>query len=197
VTRAEYLPLLLACPLSEYEGTADKTPVKVLPYRALDTFLEDRSSFAKKYGALDPALADRLWRILRFTDAVRIGRKTMLIEAAEAYLDAAEVERASKEPAAYLQDRVNRIAAKAELVLWEERRSGELSVGILCPDIAIATAVLVMFRVGSAQPGEKGQCLICKKLFIRKSGHRRRTCSDGCRMTLSRRGRQRKTQPRR
>ena len=166
--------------------------MKTVPYRALDHFLSDRAGFEQRYGVLDPDKADRLARILKFTDAVRIGSATKLEAVAELYLHPSEVRRALEDPAAYLQGRVNPIASKAEPVLWKESKSKRLSAAIFCPDILVATAVLTLFRIASTQPGGTGQCVICGKLLFRERGYRRRTCSDRCRTKLSRKNRQRR-----
>jgi len=196
VTKTRYLPLLIPCPQTEREGTVavwqgDKfeggKPVKTLHYRALDLFGKDAGAFQKKYGPLTPDERQRLRNFLKFADAVRQGGKSKLTHAAEKYLYlyGQEATEAVQDPLAYLQDHVNR-TAKAPVVLWQERKSKELAAGIFCEDILIGTAVLVLFRIASAQAGETGECVVCKKVFVREHGDRRKTCSDKCRKQKSR-----------
>ena len=189
MTETKYLPLLIPCSGDEGEGTMLGKPVRTIPYRALDLFLSNGRAFEEKYGALDPKKAARLRNFLKFTDAVRISSRSRLAVSAKLYLFESEVANATRDPSAYLQNRLNPIASKAAPVLWQERKSQELSAGIFCKDISIATAVLTLFRIASAQAGETGECVVCKKLFVRERGYRRRTCSDRCRMSLSRENR--------
>jgi hypothetical protein len=186
VTETKYLPLLIPCREAEREGSIEGKSVKTLPYRALDLFVKDVGAFEKNYGALASDEIERLAKFLKFAEATRAGSGSRLIEAAKNYLHPSELNQATRNPLAYLQDRVNRIASEAALVLWQERKSKELSAGIFCKDVSIATAVLVLFRIAAAQAGETGECLVCKKVFVRERGNRRRTCSDKCRMSLSR-----------
>jgi hypothetical protein len=188
VTETRYLPLLIPCQETEREGTVEGKPVKTLPYRALDLFVKDAKAFEGKYGALAIEEIERLEIFLKIADAVREGSRSKL-HSAMAYLFPEERDKVTRNPLAYLQDRVNGMRRKAALVLWQERKSKELSAGIFCADISIATAVLVLFRIASAQAGETGECLVCKKVFVRERGYRRKTCSDRCRVSLSRQNR--------
>jgi hypothetical protein len=189
VTETRYLPLLILCSENEREGTVEGEPVKTLPYRALDLFDTNGEAFERKYGPLEVDEIEwlrELLSVLRFADAVQAGSRPRMFDSNGVNLYPDLPTQGKKNPLAYLQNQVNEKAREAALVLWQERKNKELSAGIFCKDIGIAAALLLLFRIASAQAGETGECLICKKLFVRERGNRRRTCSDKCRMSLSR-----------
>lgn len=189
MTPLKYLPLLIPCSPNELEGNVGETLVRTLPYRALELFEKDPRAFEKLYGVLSPEKIKRLGNLLKFAEASLHDAGPNVAEAAEKCLFPIERAAAVKDPAAYVQKRINPIAGKAHPVLWRGRKSNQLSPGLLCQDISVATAVLLLFRLTSSTAGATGECVICGKVFVRERGSRRKTCSDRCRMRLSRKNR--------
>jgi hypothetical protein len=90
-----------------------------------------------------------------------------------------------KDPFGFLEKQISQRCKGASLVLWKQT-NGTLSAGILCKTGMLeALYVLVLFQLGSGQTSKTGECVVCGKIFDRKRGLLRKTCSTRCRKRAS------------
>jgi hypothetical protein len=183
VTDATHPPLLIKCETFEQEGSFRGSPVKTLPYGALELFEKNRKEFDKKCAPLALDEIDDLKEFLENANLVMQGDEDYVARACESY--PIEKYEAPKD----LQSLVSWGADRAKLVLWRERKTKRLNAGILCTDIMEAIRVLILFRF-AAKALKTAECVVCGKTFERQRGDRRKTCSSKCRTRKSRSGKQ-------
>jgi hypothetical protein len=173
--------------------------VQVLPGDVLALFRKKSEEFQVRYGETVTYQETRLLRgFLQLMDAVKNCKHSKLDAVAHSLslmplllpsTDKAEElwERIKADPLDFLRLQVSRRASDAQLVLWRARVKDGLMPGILCSGIAEALRVLVLFTIGGGKVKGAGSCVICGKVFVSQRGDRKKTCSDRCRKSASRR----------
>jgi hypothetical protein len=98
------------------------------------------------------------------------------------------MERIQADPMQFLREEASRRVGEARLVLWEEHRTGQTKLGILCENgILGALYVLLMQYLATRTVTTSGKCIVCGTVMVGVRGNRRKTCSDRCRKQASRR----------
>jgi hypothetical protein len=191
----KFPPILIPAPAgAKPDGFVDNRPVTLVSYDERDLLIQNRSAFDRKHGGdVLQAEQKRLRGFLNVVDAFRGEKRQKLRDVAQ---QLASLERRpallgeiEKDPMSYVQKELNDRAAGASLALWQQRSSGNLSVGIFCDaGLTDALGVLILLHIGLGRAGRTGSCIVCGDVFERTRGDRRKTCSDRCRKRASRKG---------